>query len=184
MFSIRSTFHVLALALGVAFAPQSPALAQTQPTMAVIDVQKLMNESKAGVSLQTQLKATSEKFEEEIKKFDKELKDTEQMLVKERASLKPEEFTKKRDDFEQKLSDTRRQMQKKRGALTESFGEANATLQKKIVEIVGKIADEKKIDVVMSRQNVVIVDKKMDITAEVLEKLNAEMADVKVKIKE
>lgn len=151
-------------------------------TLAVVDVQALLSESRAAKSLQTQLKAQRDKFQDEFSKYEKDLRDTEQSLAKERSTLKPEAFNKKREAFEEKLMETRKLAQSRKRALDEGFSAAVGSLRDAMVKIVAGVAEEKHFDLVISRQNVVIVDKSLDITANVLEKLDKEMPDVKLTV--
>ena len=65
--------------------------------------------------------------------------------------------------------------------LDTAIGDALNKLRDEIVEIVGDMATKNKYDLVISRADVVIVAKHIDITAEVMGKLNKELSSVKVK---
>ena len=52
--------------------------------------------------------------------------------------------------------------------------------RKKIIEVTASIADEKKYQVVLTRDSVVIVQKEMDITKEVLSRLNKKISKIKL----
>lgn len=151
-------------------------------SVAVVDVQKLMRESKAAKSLQGQLKAKREQFEKEFAKHEQTLRETEQAIVKEKASLSPEELADKRGVFEEKLMETRKLFQKRRNALEQGLDKATTTLRKEIVTICAGIAEEKGYQMLLSRDDVVIVEKSLDITAEVMEKLNKDLPEIKLSV--
>lgn len=161
---------------------EGAAPAGTVLHLAVVDVQELLSQSKAAKSLQTQLKGQRDKFQEEFSKYEKDLRDTEQSLTKERSTLKPDAFNKKREAFEEKLLETRKLAQARKRALDEGFSTAVGSLRDEMVKIVAGVAEEKNFDLVISRQNVVIVDKSLDITKDVLTKLDKDMPDVQLKV--
>lgn len=151
-------------------------------TLAVVDVQALLTESKAAKSLQTQIKAERDKFQEEFSKYENDLRNTEQSLAKERSRLKPDEFGKKREEFESKLLEARKLAQSRKRALDEGFSSAVTALRDDMVKIVADIAEQRKVDLVISRQNVVIVQKSLDLTADVLARMDKDVPDVKLRI--
>lgn len=151
-------------------------------SIAVVDVQALLSESKAAKALQEQIKSERDKFQAEFSKYEKDLREIEQDLIKKRASLKPEEFNKKREAFESKLLETRKLAQSRKRALDEGFSSAVGVLRDEMVKIVAQVAESKKYDLVISRQNVVIVDKTLDITADVLAQLDQNMPSVALKV--
>jgi Skp family chaperone for outer membrane proteins len=74
-------------------------------------------------------------------------------------------------------------VQKKKRDLEQAVLDSTGVLRDALLKIVAEIADEKKFDVVLNRQNVVIADKGLDITPQVLEKLNATLTEVPLKVK-
>jgi outer membrane protein len=158
-----------------------PAHAQT-PTIAIVDVEKILAESKAAQSLQKQLQAKKEGFQKEFTGKEKELKAAETSLLAEREKISAEEFAKQRKAFEEKIIETRKLFAKRRNALDDGLGKAMNQLRKAIMESAAAIADEKKFDIVLTRESVLIAEKSLDITQDVLTALDARMADIKLQV--
>jgi outer membrane protein len=170
---------ILALAIGVML---SPVAAMAAPNIAVVDVEKILAESKAAQSLQKQIQAKKESFQKEFSEKEKQLKATETALMGEKEKLSAEEFGKKRKAYEEKIIETRKLFQKRRTALESGLDKAMGQLRKSIIEATTSIADEKKYDVVLTRESVLIAGKSLDITADVLAKLDASLSDIQLKV--
>ena len=150
--------------------------------VAVVDVQKLMTDSKAAQSIQKQIETKRQQYQQEFSKHEEELRNSEKSLAEARGNLSAEEFNDRRQDFENKLLETRKLVQKRRRALEKAAAAALAQLRNKVVGIVATIADDQKIDLVITRQNIILVDKDLDITAQVLKQLDSSLSKIELKV--
>lgn len=158
-----------------------PAQAQA-PTIAIVDVEKVLTESKAAQSLQKQLQTKKEAFQKEFSAKEKQLRGTETALLAEREKLSAEEFAKKRKAYEESIIETRKLFQKSRNSLDQGVAKAMIELRKNIVEATAKIADEKGYDIVLTRESVLIAEKNLDITTDVLKALDARVSNIPLKV--
>ncbi len=181
---VRTGFCLMALfvTLGVFAAAQPVQAADDGIKAAVVDIEKIFAEAKAAKSLEKQIQAKREAFQKEFAEKEKQLKTTEAALVGEKEKLNAEEFGKKRKAFEGKIMEVRSLFQKRRNALDQGVSKAMTTLRKNIVEAAAKIADEKKYDVVLTRDSVLIAAKNLDITDDVLKALDAQVTDIKLQV--
>ena len=175
--SIRTLF-ILFTALGFFAVSAPPAYAQTN--IAVVDIQSLLRDSKAAKNIRSQLEDMRGDYQKEFSKYEKELKDAEQELVKQRSVLSPEAFADRREDFEQQLVDTQKLVQKRKRALDSAFNKALGKLRDEILNIVADVAEKENYDLVMSKQNVVLGKKRIDMTEQVLSRLNKKIKKIKV----
>ena len=180
-----SLFPVMALffALMTTGAQVAGASEQNVNGVAIVDIQNLLQKSKAAVSIQNQLKEQRKSFQKEFSKFEGELKSAEKNLASQRSELSAEEFSAKRDEFEDQLIKTRSIVQKRKNALDEALKKAMKELRVEILNIVADIAEEENYDLVMSRQNVIIVDKDIDISEKVLKRLDKSLTNIDLEIK-
>ena len=151
-------------------------------SIAIVDVEKIFDESKASKSLQAQIKTKKEAFQKEFSEKEKELKATESSLIAEKEKLSAEEFGKKRKAYEEKIIETRKLFQKRRNGLDSGLSKATAELRKNVIEAASAVGDEKGYDIVLTRDSVLIADKALDITPDVLKKLDSILSDVKLTI--
>lgn len=150
--------------------------------IAVVDIEKLLNESKAGKSIAQQIQDKQASFQKEFSAKEKELIDAQKKLSDEKKSLTAEEFVKKRKEFEEKLIETRKLFQKRRTDLDRALSDGLLQLRKNVVETTAALADKNGYDVVITRDSVVIADKTLDITEQVLSDLNAKIDNIKLSL--
>jgi|GEM_PF-503584 Skp family chaperone for outer membrane proteins len=150
--------------------------------IAVVDVQGLVADSKAGKSIQSQIQKQRESFQAEFSSLEKELGDLQKKLSDEKADQNSKEFQAKRKEFETKMANANNLVQKRRQSLEKGAADAVLELRKEIVKIVADIADKEKYTIVISRQDVILVEKDMDITGKVLAELDKKLSDVKLKL--
>ena len=108
------------------------------------------------------------------------MQDAQNKLIEEKKSLSAEDFAKKRKEFEEKLIETRKLFQKRRTDLDRGLNTALLELRKNVVETTAAVADKQKVDVVLTRDSVVIAEKALDITDQVLKDLNAKIDNIKL----
>lgn len=176
---IRICVAVLLLA---GFAGVPDAYAQNL-NIAVVDVDKILSESKAGKSVRAQLNARREAFQKEFSAREDNLTNAQKSLISKKGEMTAEEFAKQRDSFEKELRETRVLFQKRRNSLDKGLGNALASLRKNIIRVTADVADEKGYQVVLTRDSVVIVSKEMDITDIVLKRLNDKVSNIPLDLK-
>jgi len=181
MFQRALTLAFLSFFAVAALMPATSRAADA-PTVAIIDVEKILGEAKASQSLQKQIQAKKEAFQKEFAAKEKDLKSAETTLLAEQGKVTAEEFAKKRKAYEEKILETQKLFKKRRAALDEGLNKAMSELRKSIVEAGASVADEKKYDIVLTRESVLIADKSLDITADVLKALDAKVSDIKLTV--
>lgn len=158
--------------------------AQAQTSIGVVDIQKVISESSAGKSIQTQVEEQKKAFQAELSKIEQELKDAQKSLVEKKDAVSKEEFATQRQAFDQKRAETSTLVQKRKAGLDRAFTEALQKLEKEIMTIIKGIAAERKFDLVLSRNNVFVSNDSLDISGEVTERLNKALQEIKVEVKE
>ena len=149
--------------------------------IATVDVQYLMADSMAGKSIQKQLMAERESIQKEAAELEQSLQAKQKELMAERGKLSPEDFSSKQADFEKSLMEARGKLQNRGRALDKAANDSFNELRDKISEIVGSVAQTQKIDLVLTRQNVVAAAQSVDVTEDVLQTLNKQVAEIKLK---
>lgn len=144
----------------------------------VVDIQQLEAESNAAKKLKEKLKSKREKFQKEIMAEEKKLRDEQQKIIDQKDELEPEEFKKKAQAFEKGLISAQQKIQEKKVEFDKSVGEALSKLRTEVVRVVGNLATENNYKLVVTRQNVVIVEKNVDITNEALARMNKDVKDI------
>ncbi len=156
--------------------------ARAEIKIGVVDFQQVMHDSSAGKAVQQAVQANDEAFRKETTGRREKLQQTEQELVRQRSSLSAEAFAKKREDFIQKASEFDRDVQAHIKSLQQGMDEASRTIQAAAVEIINGLARDNQNALVMNKAQVIFVEPSLDLTLQVIEKLNVKLPSVQVKI--
>lgn len=178
-FYIRNVSLIIASI--IVFSSIKPAKA-SDLSIAVVDLQQLMNDSIAAKDIQKQIKEQRDSFQNKFSDVEKELHEKQKKLSEEHSQLPQDQFAKKREDFEEQFIEARLKVQKSKRALDEGVLAASDQLRGKILNIVAKISEKDGYDLVLARQNVVLVSKETDITSQVMKELNESVKAIKVSI--
>jgi outer membrane protein len=152
------------------------------PVIAIIDVQRILEESLAAKSVQQQLETQRSKFQTEISGEETGLRQAEQELARSRDSVPPDVFADKEQQLRQRFLSVERRVQVRRKALDQAFTDSMNTVRKSLLDIVGVIAKERGVNMALVKQQALWSDKRMDITDEVLSRLNKSLSQVQVKV--
>lgn len=162
-------------------------VAVCQPAMAaeygVVNIQRIMQDSKAAQSVRSQLQAKQKSFQTELDAKQKQLVTEDQQLAAQRSKLSKEAFEKKVQEFQTKATNAQREIQTKKAALDKGFAEALTKIQEKVGAITASVAKEKGMNMVIAASQVVWGDPALDVTDAVLKKLDAELPSVSVNVK-
>ena len=159
----------------------APAMAESN--FAVVDIQKIMRESTAAKSIRTQLESKQKAYQAEIKKKEAAMQKEEKSLATQRSTLSPEAFQKKVEDFRKKATTMQKDVQTKKAALDRGFEKSLNDVQKVVNEIITSLAKEKKFSLAIPSGQLLYADPTMDITDEVLSRLNKKLPKVSVSFK-
>lgn len=149
----------------------------------IVDMQKIISESKAGEDIQKQLKAAQEKLEKEASEKDETLKGQRDELVNNQAELGKEKFMEKSREFQQDILDARQELNKESIEVKQLASQAVQKLKLEIIKVVSEMATEENYALVITKQNVILAEKEMDITDEVMAKLNKNVKSIKLDAK-
>ena len=173
------TRYVYALVL-VSLLALSPISSAHAETIAIVNIQKIMRDSLAAKSAGEQLKAKQEQFATDIKGKEASLKKEDEELAKQRSVLAPEAFEQKVRAFREKAAGVQRDVQGKQVQLNKAYNSALGELQKTIVEIISGMAPEKGFKVAIPSNQALYADPSLDITDEVLKRLNSKLTKISI----
>ena len=152
------------------------------PVIAIIDVQRILQESLAAKNVQQQLEAQRAKFQNEIAGEEKQLRQAEQELAAARQNLTPDVLADREQQLRQRFLTVERQVQSRRKALDQAFSESMNKVRKSLLDIVSQIAGQKGANLVVVKQQALWSDRQLDITDEVLASLNKALPAVPIKV--
>ena len=175
-----------AILLGIAAAvlsigASSLATAQDrQPSIGIVDVQKILRDSQASRSLRPQIEELRKNYQTSVRKRETELRKASQELQRQRAILSSQAFAKRRNDYEEKARKAQVDFQQRKRRIDNAYGAAMRVIQKSMVVAAAKIAEERNFDIVLPKSLVLLADQKLDITGEVLRRIDKSLPSVKL----
>jgi len=160
----------------------APGAELKAPVIAVIDVQKIMQESNASKGITKSFESLRDSYQKEISALEDKLRKNEDELRKQQTVLSPEALATKRRDFEKQVADVQKTVQNRKRALETSLNEAMAVVHKTMVEVVADISRERGANLVLARQQFVLVDTQLDVTDLVMERVNKKLPQVALNV--
>ena len=146
-----------------------------------IDMNKLLNQSKAGKEAQDFLK-------KKITTGDKKLKEEGELLKKEEIDLIAKKKTLSEDEYKKILNQLREKnvkFQRERANFTKVIAtqrsEARNRLLKALNPILTKYMSENNIQIIIDKKYVIMANSKIDLTSKILEILNKELKSLNLK---
>ena len=189
---MRRIHSILGLALLGAVSASTIAIAQTAPaagpsltapTIALVDMQRVIVKSAAGRSIQAQLDTERRKIRDQLAKLEEELKSGDNELRRQRSVMSQEAFNEAAQSLQRKQADAQRVQQDRQEAFTKGQNDALNVVIDNMRDIVQQIAAERKVGLVLSKQVVIsMTDKNMDITDDVIQRLNTKLPSVTVTV--
>lgn len=166
-----------------AAAPAAPGPALVAPTIGIVDMQKVIVESQAGRSIQAQLETEARKIRDQLSKLGEDLKSNENELKRQRPILQPDAFNEKQQDLQRKYANAQQVQQERQEAFAKAQNDARNVVLDNVLDIVHQLAAERHIGLVLQRQGVLsVADKNMDITDDVIQRLNTKLPSVTVTV--
>ena len=148
--------------------------------IAVVDVDFLINNSKAGKYIQTNIKKINDKNIKKFKNKEKEFEQKQNELISQKNVLSKEEFNKKASDLKKKINEYNKN---KREIISESNKKKNkaiAELLAKINQLLIEYADQKKVSFIIDKKNIILTKNENEITKEIFEILNKKYDKIKI----
>jgi Skp family chaperone for outer membrane proteins len=149
-------------------------------SLAVVDFRGVLAKSSAAVSVRKQLDMERRKYKKEFAEIEKKLRVAQQKLAKQRAIVTAEAFEKRARELKDKAREAQKRAQVTNQLLKKSFDQSMNEIRKHLVKIIAEVAEETGAGVVLFRSAIVIAVKKLEVSQEVLKRLNEKLPTVKV----
>ena len=144
------------------------SLAQSNDQIAYLDLDNVVNNTKAGKLIIQELKKSKEIALLKFEKKEKELKKIENDINKQKNILSEDELKKKITNFRKEISIFENDKEKVINEFNKKKIDEFNKFFKKITPLIENYVKEKKIDIVLDRKNIFLASKKKDITQEII----------------
>lgn len=167
-------------ALGLSGGLAGTARAQPmEPTVvAVVDLQHLMRASRAGQTIETQMESLRQSFSDTVTQQEGVLRQEERDLQEQAALLAPDVLAERRRQFEEMVVELQRDVRNRQQGLEQTYAGGVAQVRQVIIDILTQMIEERGIDLVVPQTAVLVGTRTLDITEDVLVRLNQELPSV------
>ena len=177
---------ILAFALAGLASLAIPALAQSAPSptkLVVIDKVAIMQMSKVGQDVARQVQAIANQAKNDLTAQGRALQAEGRALQQQVAILAPDAKAKRLSAFQARERDLQGAAQKKDEQIKAGFFQARQAMEQALGPILQEVVKERGANIVVDKQAVVFATaNSLDITAEVIERLNQKMPTFKVNL--
>ena len=147
-----------------------------------INLQYIVGQSKAGSSLREQ----SEELNSEIinlrDEITKSLQEKGKKLEDERTLLSPEVFQERADELRKEAEEKQNELNVRLQKIQQAIQRASNSIDSVISPILTEIVNEKGAKMLLERQTLLFADPKLDVSAEVIKKLNRRLPKIDVTV--
>jgi len=165
---------IIAAVIAAVILAAGPAIAQGLK-IAVIDVNKVLNESEAGKVAKKKMENRYEELKKKVDALTEEAKKMKEEIDKQKILLGKEKLKAKEDALAAKVAELRKVSQDSENEMQRRQRDLTRDVLKIVEGQVDKIVQEEKIDLLLERSSgVVHFDPSLDITAKVLALVNKE----------
>jgi len=165
---------VCILALPQAAWPQASA----GLAVGVIDMQRILRESIAVTQLSEEVEAMRKTYRDKLEAGEKVIREADVSLARERDELDAQAYAQRRRSLELDATTLQRDFQERMRDLDKLFRQSMAQIQQNLTRIAQEVATEHSLDLVLAKATVVLVKPDLEVTDEVLQRLNQQLPKV------
>lgn len=153
-------------------------LSYAENLIVYIDMEKILNESKSGMSINKQLEKIHKINIKEFKKIEDELKKKEESIIAQKNILSKEDYTKKIKILRDNANSYRKNRQEKINLLTKKRMESSSKLLSIINPILSDYSKVNNISIILQKKNVVLAKTDLNITNKIINILNSKIESI------
>lgn len=151
--------------------------------IAVIDMQKILNESVAYQGVVEQFENIRRKHRNKMTKLEDEIRDSENNLFKQKNIISKESYAEKVQELSKRINEIKAQKNNDVKRFEVSFEKATNKIQKALIDVLSSIASNMNLDLVMAKSQVLLVGNNIDLTDIAVKELNKVLPKVKLDLK-
>ena len=146
------------------------------------DLNGILRAADANVKVRELLDTQRQKFQDEFSLVETELQQTERDLMSKRELLSTEEYEKQIKAFQARVTQLQQDIQKKRQVIDNAYQKAQSDIRAEALSIITEIARDMNLDLVLNRDASLIFLPHLNISDEVLTRLNERTKNARLEI--
>lgn len=147
----------------------------------ILDVEKIVKQSKAMRNIQKQVSKKQDQYQKQVTKKQEALEKEQKKIESKKSVLSQEALEKEVKQFEKKVKDLKEFVDKRQNKLKKASLDGMNKVNEKIKDIIADIAEERGLSIIIPSAQVLYYQDGLDISDEVLDRLNKKITKVKVK---
>ena len=145
-----------------------------------LDFKFILNESIAGKKAQKDLKNKLENGLSDLSKKEKNLQSEEKKIIAQKKLISEDEYKKKVNELRKKVIDLQKAKKNLLDTVAKQRSKARSELLRNLNPLIKKYMEEKKIRYVMDKKTLILADESLDITQDIVKRLNDKIKSVKL----
>jgi outer membrane protein len=143
--------------------------------VAVVDLERVLSESKEGQSLKSRLEKLQTELQTKLSNKTSEVQKLREQITAQQGSAKPEDLEVLQQELQIKTAEAQREMQAAQKQMQQAQQAGLSSLQNKLIPIVQEIGKDRNYTVVMQKieEMLLYVDDEVDITDQVIKRMDA-----------
>ena len=171
----------------VSFAQTDATTPEAEKSMEVkrivlVDLDGVLRAADANNRVRELLDGQRAKFQEEFRAIEVNLQQSERDLLAKRKLMAKDEYEKLVIAFQARVSSVQKEIQYKRQSIDDAYQKAASDIRKLAIEVIKKIASEREIDLILNRDSSVIFLPHLNISDEVLTRLNERTKNARIEV--
>tara|TARA_Y100001970_G_scaffold129581_1_gene159771 strand:- start:126 stop:647 length:522 start_codon:yes stop_codon:yes gene_type:complete len=146
-----------------------------------VNLQKILNESKAGKQAQEFLKKQIVSENKKLEKEAQQLKKEEKDLINKKKNISPEEYKKSLDNLRVKNINYQKRKRETNTKILKKKNQARTQLMQALNPILSTYMSENNIQIILEKKYVIMANTKVDLTNEILKILDNKVKSINLK---
>lgn len=155
-----------------------PAQAQEGTVIAILDMERILRDSKAAATLRQEIDKQRQVHQTKLQEQEKALRTADQELARQRSVLSAEAFAAKRQELQEQAMDLQQEFVSRQKEMEDLFGKGIGQVRNALAEVAKEIAEERGISLILLKATIVLADRDLDITEEALRRLDERLPSV------
>ena len=138
----------------------------------VVDMKKILQDSTAYQALVDKFEEKRRKHRNKYTKFEDVIRDEEKKLSKQKSVLSREVYAQKIKDLNKKINELKSKQAGEAQKFEREFEKSTNKIQGALIDVLSMIANKNKLDIVMAKNQLLLVGRDIDLTEDAIKELN------------
>ena len=145
----------------------------------VVDMKKILQDSTAYQALVDKFEEKRRKHRNKFTKIEDVIRDEESKLSKQKGVLSREVYAQKIKDLNKKINELKSKQTSEAQKFEREFEKSTNKIQGALIDVLSMIANKNKLEIVMAKNQLLLVGKDIDLTEDAIKELNKILPKIK-----